>query len=108
MRSIAAALGAVLVVATVTVLAQDKKQPATPGHEGMAKPGAAMSDAAIIAKATSAAPPDIGRKAGVMGMGADGKMKELRAGTNAGCVCSTWSATPCASTRNGRRGEMPG
>jgi hypothetical protein len=86
MRSIAAALGAVLVVATVTVLAQDKKQPATPGHEGMAKPGAAMSDAAIIAKATSAAPPDIGRGAAVMGIGADGKMKELRAGTN-GWMC---------------------
>jgi hypothetical protein len=31
-------------------------------------------------------PPDIGRNAPVIGMGADGKMKELRAGTN-GWVC---------------------
>jgi hypothetical protein len=52
----------------------------------MAKAGGAKSDAAVIAKATSAAPPDIGRHAAVMGMGADGKMKELRAGTN-GWMC---------------------
>ena len=52
----------------------------------MAKAGGAKSDAAVIAKATSAAPPDIGRNAAVMGMGADGKMKELRAGTN-GWMC---------------------
>jgi hypothetical protein len=30
-----------------------------------------------------------------MGMGADGKMKELRAGTNGGCACSISSATRC-------------
>jgi hypothetical protein len=62
------------------------KDPSKPSHEGMAKAGGAQSDAAVIAKATSAAPPDIGRNAAVMGMGADGKMKELRAGTN-GWVC---------------------
>jgi hypothetical protein len=52
----------------------------------MAKPAAAQCDAAVIAKATSAAPADIGRNAVVMGAGADGKMKELRAGTN-GWMC---------------------
>jgi hypothetical protein len=68
-------------------VAQDKmKDPPKPGHEGMAKAGGAQSDAAVIAKATSAAPPDIGRNAAVMGKGADGKMKELRAGTN-GWMC---------------------
>lgn len=84
MRKIVASLSAVLLLAAVTAVAQDKmKDPAKPGHEGMGKAGGTQSDAAVIAKATSAAPPDIGRNAAVMGMGADGKMKELRAGTNA-------------------------
>jgi hypothetical protein len=87
MRRIVAALSAVLMLAAVTAVAQDKmKDPPKSGHEGMAKAGGAKSDAAVIAKATSAAPPDIGRNAAVMGMGADGKMKELRAGTN-GWMC---------------------
>ena len=86
MRRIVAVLGAVLMLAAVGAVAQEKKEPAKPGHEGMAKPGAGMSDAAIIARATSAAPLDVGRNATVMGMGADGKMKEVRAGTN-GWMC---------------------
>jgi hypothetical protein len=87
MRRIVASLSAVLMLAAVTAVAQEKmKDPPKPGHEGMAKAGGAKSDAAVIAKATSAAPPDIGRNAAVMGMGADGKMKELRAGTN-GWMC---------------------
>ena len=85
MRRIVASLSAVLMLAAVTAMAQDKMKDAPkPGHEGMAKAG--QSDAAVIAKATSAAPPDIGRNAAVMGAGADGKMKELRAGTN-GWMC---------------------
>jgi len=83
MRKIVAALSTVVMLAAVTAVAQEKPKS---GHEGMAKPGAVKSDASIIAKATSAAPPDIGRNAAVMGMGADGKMKELRAGTN-GWMC---------------------
>jgi len=83
MRKIVAALSTVVMLAAVTAMAQEKPKS---GHEGMAKPGAVKSDASIIAKATSAAPPDIGRNAAVMGMGADGKMKELRAGTN-GWMC---------------------
>src|SRR5688500_1861454 len=87
MRGIVATLSAVLLVAAVTAVAQEKaKDPPKSGHEGMAKTAVAKSDAAVIAKATSAAPPDIGRNAAVMGMGADGKMKELRAGTN-GWMC---------------------
>jgi hypothetical protein len=87
MRRIVASLSAVLMLAAVTAVAQDKmKDPPTSGHEGMVKAGGAKSDAAVIAKTTSAAPPDIGRHAAVMGMGADGKMKELRAGTN-GWMC---------------------
>ena len=72
-------LSAVLVCAGGTSVAQDK-----PAHAGMAK-GPSASSASIIAKATGAAPPDIGRNAMVMGM-VDGKMKELRPGTN-GWMC---------------------
>ncbi len=86
MPRIFASLVAVLMLVTVTAMAQEtKKEPAKSGHQGMAKAGA-MSDAAVIAKATSAAPPDIARNAAVMGTGSDGKMKELRAGTN-GWMC---------------------
>ena len=84
MQTIIASLSAVLMLAAVTAMAQEKSPQS--GHEGMAKAGASKSDAAVIAKATSAAPPDIGRNAGVMGMGADGTMKELRASTN-GWMC---------------------
>ena len=57
-------------------------QETTAGMQGTVKD----PSGAVIAKATSAAPPDIGRNAAVMGTGADGKMKELRAGTN-GWMC---------------------
>ncbi len=87
MRRIVASLSAVFMLASVTAVAQDKmKDPAKSSHEGMAKAAGPKSNAAVIAKATSAAPPDIGRNAAVMGMGADGKMNELRAGTN-GWMC---------------------
>jgi len=78
---------AALMLATGAAAAQEKmKDSAKSSHEGMAKAGGARSNAAVIAKATSAAPPDIGRNAGVMGMAADGKMRELRPGTN-GWMC---------------------
>ena len=87
MRRIVTSLSAVLMLAAVTALAQEKmKDPPKSGHEGMAKAPGAKSDAAIVAKATKAAPPEVGRSAAVMGMDADGKMKELRAGTN-GWMC---------------------
>ncbi|MBT2336240.1 hypothetical protein J7E49_20285 [Variovorax paradoxus] len=73
-----------LMLAALTAVAQEP--PNKPSHKGMAKAGGAKSDAAVISKAISAAPPDIGRNAAVMGMGADGKMKELRPGTN-GWMC---------------------
>jgi hypothetical protein len=72
-------LSAVLLCAGGSSVAQDKA-----GHAAMAK-GSSASSASIVAKATSAAPPDIGRNAMVMGM-VDGKMKELRPGTN-GWMC---------------------
>ena len=87
MRKIVASLSAVLMLAAVTAVAQEKmKDHPKASHHGMAKASGAKSDAVVIAKATSAAPLDIGRNAAVMGMGADGKMKELRSGTN-GWMC---------------------
>jgi len=87
MRVIVTSVTAALMLATGAAAAQEKmKDSAKSSHEGMAKAGGARSNAAVIAKATSAAPPDIGRNAGVMGMAADGKMRELRPGTN-GWMC---------------------
>ena len=87
MRMIVTSLSAALALAAMAAVAQEKmKDSAKPIHEGMVKAGGTKSDAAVIAKATSAGPPDIARNAAVMGMGADGKMKELRAGTN-GWMC---------------------
>src|SRR5438128_12639164 len=87
MRRIVASLSAVLMLAAVTAMAQEKmKDPPKSGHDGMAKAAGAQSDAAVIAKATSAAPADINRNTTIMSTGADGKMKELRASTN-GWIC---------------------
>jgi hypothetical protein len=87
MRMIVTTLSAALMLAAMAAVAQEKmNDSAKPIHEGMVKAGGTKSDATVIAKATSAGPPDIARNAAVMGMGADGKMKELRAGTN-GWMC---------------------
>lgn len=87
MRRTITFLSAVLLLSAGPTAAQEKMKDAVkPGHEGMAKTGGGKSDATLIAKATSAAPPDIGRNAAVMGMAADGKVKELRPGTN-GWMC---------------------
>jgi hypothetical protein len=80
MGKVLASLGAALLVTAGASVAQDK---AGAGHGGMAK--GKQSDSAIIAKATQAAPPDIGRGAAVVAM-VDGQMKELRPGSN-GWMC---------------------
>ena len=55
MRRIVASLSTVLMLAAVTAMAQEKmKDPPKSGHDGMAKAAGAQSDAAVIAKATSA------------------------------------------------------
>jgi hypothetical protein len=84
---------ALMLMAAWTVAAQDASKPAkdapkaASGHD-MAKSGGGGGDAAKIRKAMSAAPPDISRNATIMDIGADGKMKQLRAGTN-GWMCMT-------------------
>jgi len=73
-RKATATVMAVLVLAAWTAAAQEPKS------------GAKLSDASKIARAMSAAPPEISRKATILDIGADGQMKQLRAGTN-GWVC---------------------
>ena len=76
MRSAIAVVTAVLVMAAWTAAAQEPKS------------GAKLSDAAKIARAMSAAPPEISRKATILDIDADGQIKQLRAGSN-GWVCMT-------------------
>jgi hypothetical protein len=88
MRKIVVAIAGILVLTGGGVSAQESskaKKDAPKGHESMAA-GAGLTDAATILKAVSAAPPEIGKNATVMGIGPDGKMKQLRAGTN-GWMC---------------------
>ena len=92
MRKTVAAVTGVLVLTAWAVLAQERMQttPERPkvqsDHAVTAQGSGEKSDAAAIAKAVSAAPPEIGNHATVMGVGPDGQMKQLRAGTN-GWMC---------------------
>ena len=62
----------------------------------MAKAGGGKSDAALIARAASAAPPEVSKGATLMSVGADGKMKQLRAGTNNWmCMVTASNDTMC-------------
>ena len=83
-----AATVSLLLVTLVGPHAQTKPAPSAP----QAKP--AMSDAALIKLATSAAPSDIGAKATVVDHGADGKMRTVRAGTNS-YVCMAHPEVMC-------------
>jgi hypothetical protein len=91
MRKTIAVVAGLLIMAGWTVAAQEKAKPEEPkaksGHETMAKGGGSL-DAAKIARAMSAAPPTISKNATIMAVGADGQMKQLRAGTN-GWMCMT-------------------
>ena len=88
-RLVTAVTGVLVLAASWAVSAQESAQPTSPkaksSHAAMAK-GGGKSDAATIAKAMSAAPPEIRKNATVMAAGADGQMKQLRAGTN-GWMC---------------------
>ena len=88
-KALGIATGLLIIIATLTVAAQEKAKPdeskAKSGHETMTK-GGTGPDAAKIARAMSAAPPSISKNATIMEMTADGKMKQLRDGTN-GWMC---------------------
>ena len=77
-----------LIITGLAVGAQEKakEEPkAKSGHETMNR-GGGGTDTAKIARAMSAAPPSVSRGATIMEMTADGKMKQLRAGSN-GWMC---------------------
>ena len=91
MRKVIAGVTGVLVLTAWVVSAQDsakttRERPKAAGHGAMAPGGGGTSDAATIAKAVSAAPPEIRQHATVMAVSPDGQMKQIRAGTN-GWVC---------------------
>jgi len=73
-------LGATL--ATLAMLACSATLAETPPAANPAAAGAALTDRELIASAESAAPPNVGKHATVVAMGADGKMRTLRKGTN--------------------------
>lgn len=75
----------------LTLVAQEHPQPAA-GHQ--ARQGKAMSSEAKIKLALSAAPADVARGAAVVDPGADGKMTELRPGSN-GWVCMAHPEVMC-------------
>ena len=79
------ALAVVCALAAVAVSAQQTAKPAA------MKP---MSDQEIIKRASSAAPSDISAGAAIVDHGADGKPRQLRAGTN-GWVCMAHPETMC-------------
>ena len=114
MQKTVAAVTGILVLTAWAVSAQERMKTtaespkAKSGHAAMAQGGGAKSDAATIAKAVSAAPPEIGKHATVMGVGPDGQMKQLRAGTNGWMCMLDPLGARCASTRNGRPGGRRG
>ncbi|HEV3118970.1 MAG TPA: hypothetical protein VGY58_18095 [Gemmataceae bacterium] len=67
--------------------------PAKPAAKAAAAK-AEPSDAELIASAESAAPPNVGKGATVVAMGADGKMRTVRKGTNAFTCMPDNPATP--------------
>jgi hypothetical protein len=84
-------LSCVFSVAALAAVAVSAQQTAKPPAAGAAKP---MTDQQIIARAASAAPPDISGAAAIVDHGADGKPRQLRAGTN-GWVCMAHPETMC-------------
>lgn len=84
---------AVAVSITLVSLSHPLAQtPAVTGGSQTAKP--AMSDEALIKRATSAAPADIGAKATVVDHGADGKTRTVRQGGN-NWVCMAHPEVMC-------------
>ena len=88
-RYVCGVTGALMLVAGAALFAQT---PPAKGGGQAAKP--AMSDAALIKLATSAAPADIGAKATVVDHGEGGKSRTVRQGTN-NWVCMAHPEVMC-------------
>ena len=86
--AVVTSVAGILVVGVSTLVAREligQSPKPRSGHQTMAK-GSGGSDAAKIAKAMSAAPPDISKNAAIMEVGEGGKMKQLRAARTDGCA----------------------
>ena len=88
MRKVMVIAAGLLIMASVTVVAQEKAKEEPKGKSGheMTKKEGGGSDSAKINRAMSAAPASVSKGATIMEMSADGKMRQLRAGTN-GWMC---------------------
>ena len=82
MQKTLAILITVLLIMVAGIVAADQHSKGKPGHEAMPKAGGGGADAGKIARAMSAAPPEISSKATIMSVGKDGKMAKLRDGSN--------------------------
>ena len=82
--ALAALTGVAALALSAPVLADDAKPAAAAKPAATAK--AARSDADVIISAMRAAPANVGKNATIVDMGADGKMRTVRAGTN-GFTC---------------------
>ena len=89
MSKLVALLIGCFTAASLSLVAQE---PAKPEHQAMKN--TAMSPDAKVKLALSAAPADIAKNATVVELGADGKMVQLRAGTN-GWVCMAHPEVMC-------------
>ena len=89
-------LGAALTTLALGVRAADPQSPATTrgAHETAASSKAPMTDEQIIASAMSAAPAKVAKGVTVVAMGADGKMRTVRKGTNGFTCMADNPATP--------------
>jgi len=89
-------LGAALTTLALGVGAADPQSPATTrgAHETAASSKAPMTDEQIIASAMSAAPAKVAKGVTVVAMGADGKMRTVRKGTNGFTCMADNPATP--------------
>ncbi len=84
---VACGLAALLAIAAAFAQAQPYPSDPTPADSaGASSAGASAAggdDAKLISSAMQAAPPSVAKKATIVVMGADGKMRTLRPGTNA-------------------------
>ena len=86
MRSVALLCGGILLVASLAAAAADAQQTTTTTTTTTTTNKPAMDDASMIKNAMTAAPSSLAKNATVIAMGADGKARTLRKGTN-GWTC---------------------
>jgi hypothetical protein len=97
MRKSMLGIAVAMLLLSLLAVSQDKDAPMKSMKSGMKK--AEISDAAYAAQAVSAAPKAVAKDAGVMRMGADGKMRSLRESKN-GFTCMIMEGNKMCSDAN--------